>query len=328
MTASEKNTFRLSATDRGIRAASSLLAQGGLVAFPTETVYGLGCDARNDRAVAGVYAAKGRPSFNPLIIHVPDTASAEAFADFTPRALDLAQAFWPGPLTLILPRKPESSISPLASGGLPTVAIRIPAHPLARKLLAAFGGPVAAPSANPSGRISPSNADHVMEGLAGRIDAVLDGGPCAVGLESTILDLTNETPILARPGGIPVEALEKALGTPLAAHGTSTGITAPGQLSSHYAPGAALHWPQSPVHPADALWLAFGPLGTRRGLTLSHSGDLAEAAANLFGHMHALDKLAAEQGQTSILLDKIPETGLGLAINDRLRRASAPRDDA
>ncbi len=318
----DKNTIRLSASERGLRAATALLRQGGLVAFPTETVYGLGADATNDTAVAGIYAAKGRPSFNPLIVHVADLAAARALAEFTSEAESLAAAFWPGPLTLILPRKVESPISQLASGGLNTIAIRVPAHPLAHDLLTAFGGPIAAPSANPSGRISPSSADHVMEHLTGEIDAVLDGGPCSVGVESTIADLSGPTPILARPGGLPEEALADALGANLAKPGKA--ITAPGQLASHYAPNTRL-LPAPQLSDADALWLAFGPLGARQGLSLSENADLTEAAANLFGHLHILDKMAQEAGTTRIYMDPVPEVGLGRAINDRLRRASAPK---
>ncbi|MEO0911375.1 MAG: L-threonylcarbamoyladenylate synthase, partial [Pseudomonadota bacterium] len=234
----------------------------------------------------------------------------------------LAAAFWPGPLTLILPRRAASPISPLASGGLSTIALRVPAHPLAHQLLEAFAGPIAAPSANPSGRISPTHADHVMEGLSGRIDAVFDAGACDVGLESTIVDLTGETPILARPGGLPAEALEKALGQPLGLPGDA--ITAPGQLSSHYAPEARL-LPAPKLADANALWLAFGPLGHRQGLSLSEARDLTEAAANLFGHLHKLDNRAGEEGHARIYHDPVPDTGLGRAINDRLRRAAAEK---
>jgi L-threonylcarbamoyladenylate synthase len=232
-------TETLAPDDAGIARAASLLAGGGLVAFPTETVYGLGGDARSDLAVAGIYTAKGRPSFNPLIVHLPDLAAVEALAVIGPKARALALAFWPGPLTLVLPLRDGAGISPLVTSGLDTVAIRVPAHPLAQRLLRAFGGPVAAPSANPSGRISPTRADHVLDGLSGRIAAVLDGGPCAVGLESTIV-LADPDPVLLRPGGVPVEALEAVLGAPLATGGDAGKPTSPGQLASHYAPEAVL----------------------------------------------------------------------------------------
>ncbi len=205
---------RFAPTPDGLAKAAAILAQGGLVAFPTETVYGLGADARNDRAVAGIYAAKGRPSFNPLIVHVPAADAARALCDFDARADALARAFWPGALTLVLPLRPDAGISGLVTAGLPTLALRVPAHPVAQALLATFGGPVAAPSANPSGRVSPTTADHVAAGLSGRIDAILDGGPCAVGVESTIVGLDGPAPVLLRAGGIPVEAIEAVLGPP------------------------------------------------------------------------------------------------------------------
>ena len=244
-------TATLAPDDAGIAEAARLLAAGELVAFPTETVYGLGGDARSDRAVARIYEAKGRPSFNPLIVHLPDLAAVEAIAEVGPKARMLAQAFWPGPLTLVLPLRPDAGISSLVTAGLSTVAVRVPAHPLAQRLLRAFGGPLAAPSANPSGRVSPTRAEHVLEGLTGRIAAVLDGGPCAVGLESTII-LADPEPVLLRPGGLPVEA-----------------------------------------------------------------------AARLFDALREADRLAGPRGR--IAFAPVPETGLGRAINDRLRRAAAPR---
>ncbi|MFN6926124.1 MAG: L-threonylcarbamoyladenylate synthase [Tabrizicola sp.] len=312
-------TVTLAPDDAGLARAARLLAEGELVAFPTETVYGLGGDARSDRAVARIFQAKGRPSFNPLIVHLPDLAAIERIAEVGPKARDLAQAFWPGPLTLVLPLRDGSGLSPLVSAGLPTVAVRVPAHPLARRLLQAFGGPVAAPSANPSGRVSPTRADHVLEGLSGRIAAVLDGGPCAVGLESTIV-LADPEPVLLRPGGLPVEALEAALAEPLALGGDSGKPTSPGQLASHYAPEAALRLNAGTAAPGEVL-VGFGPVkGT---LTLSEAGDLVEAAARLFHALREADRLAGRGGR--IAFAPIPETGLGRAINDRLRRAAAPR---
>ncbi|WP_137109763.1 L-threonylcarbamoyladenylate synthase [Rhodobacter sp. SY28-1] len=313
-------TLLLSPDDAGIARAADLLRQGELVAFPTETVYGLGGDARSDRAVAGIFAAKGRPSFNPLIVHLPDLAAAEAIAQIGPQARDLAAAFWPGPLTLVLPLRADAGISPLVSAGLPTVAIRVPTHPLAQRLLRAFGGPVAAPSANPSGRVSPTRAEHVLDGLSGRIAAVLDGGPCAVGLESTII-LADPDPILLRPGGLPVEALEAALGASLAIGGAADRPNAPGQLASHYAPEAGVRLNATHAQ-GDEVLVGFGPV--KGALTLSETGDLVEAAARLFQTLRDADRLAGPGGR--IAFAPIPETGLGRAINDRLRRAAAPRD--
>jgi L-threonylcarbamoyladenylate synthase len=302
----------------GIAEAAQLLAAGELVAFPTETVYGLGGDARSDTAVARIFQAKGRPSFNPLIVHLPDLAAVETVARVSPGARDMAQAFWPGPLTLVLPVI-EGAVSPLVTAGLPTVAVRIPAHPLAQALLRALGGPVAAPSANPSGRVSPTLAVHVLEGLGGRIAAVLDGGPCAVGLESTIL-IPDPEPILLRPGGLSVEALEAALGRRLGVAADGDKPTAPGQLASHYAPAARVRLDASEARPGEVL-VGFGPV--RGALSLSETGDLVEAAARLFHTLREADALAGPGG--SIAFAPIPETGLGRAINDRLRRAAAPR---
>ncbi len=302
----------------GFEDAAKILGAGGLVAFPTETVYGLGGDARNDHAVARIFEAKGRPKFNPLIVHVPDIETAKTYVEWGDAADRLASAFWPGPLTLVLPLKPDAGLSPLVTADLPTVAIRVPAHPVARQLLQTFGGPVAAPSANPSGRISPTQAAHVSAGLSGRIEAILDGGACDVGVESTIIGL-SDTPTLLRPGGLPVEALEQALGAPLCHHGKSDPLTAPGQMTSHYAPGAPMRLNVTDPEPGERL-LGFGPVDCT--LNLSRAGDLTEAAANLFHHLHALDA----QGDGPIAVSPIPQTGLGLAINDRLKRAAAPRD--
>lgn len=317
----DRMTERLAADAAGIARAAELLAAGDLVAFPTETVYGLGGDARSGEAVARIYAAKGRPRFNPLIVHVPDLAAAERVAVFSETARALAAAFWPGPLTLVLPLRPEAGISDLVSAGLDTVAVRMPAHPVAHALLAAFGGPVAAPSANPSGKVSPTTAEHVLEGLDGRIAAVVDGGPCAVGLESTILML--DPPTLLRPGGLPAEALEAALGCALPTGGDAAKPNAPGQLKSHYAPGAAVRLNATDKRP-DEVFLGFGP-GPAADLTLSASGDLVEAAARLFGALRAADRLAQARGAATIAVAAIPDTGLGRAINDRLQRAAAPR---
>lgn len=320
----DRNTVMLSDSERGLRAAAGLLRAGALVAFPTETVYGLGADARDDRAVAGIFKAKGRPAFNPLIVHVPDLAAAERLAAFPARARRLAEGFWPGPLTLVLARRPQSGLSELATAGLATVALRVPAHPLARRLLAEFGGPVAAPSANPSGRVSATTAAHVREGLGGRIAAILDGGACPVGVESTIVGFDGEKVVLLRPGGIAAETLAEALGGPLGM-AVAGAVTAPGQLASHYAPEAALRLDAEEAG-EDEVWLGFGPGGSARpGLNLSPSGDLVEAAANLFGYLRDIDAIAARAGAIRIAVAPIPAGGLGRAINDRLVRAAAPR---
>jgi L-threonylcarbamoyladenylate synthase len=312
-------TATLAPDTDGIAEAARLLAAGELVAFPTETVYGLGGDARSDRAVARIYEAKGRPSFNPLIVHLPDLAAVTAIAEVGPKARLLAQAFWPGPLTLVLPLRPGAGISPLVTAGLSTVAVRVPAHPLAQLLLRGFGGPLAAPSANPSGRVSPTQALHVLEGLAGRIAAVLDGGACAVGLESTIL-LADPAPVLLRPGGVPVEAVEALLGEVVRSGGDAGKPISPGQLASHYAPEAAVRL-EAVEALAGELLVGFGEVKGR--LTLSETGDLVEAAARLFDALREADRLAGPGGR--IAFAPVPETGLGRAINDRLRRAAAPR---
>ncbi|WP_092065214.1 L-threonylcarbamoyladenylate synthase [Poseidonocella pacifica] len=312
-------TERLVADTAGIARAAQLLANGGLVALPTETVYGLAADAGDDRAVARIFEAKGRPRFNPLIVHLTGAEAAARYVQWTDEADRLASAFWPGALTLVLPLRAGHGLSPLVTAGLETVALRVPAHPVARQVLAAAARPVAAPSANPSGRISPTTAAHVLAGLDGRIDAVLDGGACTVGVESTILGLWD-VPRLLRPGGIPAEAIEAALGMPLAGPDASPsdGPSAPGQLASHYAPGAPVRLEADGPRPGE-LFLGFGPMDA--DLNLSPGGDMLEAAANLFGHLHRLDARGAP-----IAVAPIPERGLGLAINDRLRRAAAPRD--
>lgn len=303
----------------GLAKAASLLAQGELVAFPTETVYGLGGDARSDTAVAQIYTAKGRPSFNPLIVHLPNLPAVQAIAQVGTKALALAEAFWPGPLTLVLPLRDGAGLSPLVTAGLATVAVRVPAHPLAQALLQAFGGPVAAPSANPSGRVSPTQAGHVLDGLSGRIAAVLDGGPCSVGLESTIV-MADPEPVLLRPGGVPVEAIEAVIGAPLALGEAGAKPVAPGQLASHYAPLAKVRLDVKKARPEEVL-VGFGPV--TGALTLSGTGDLVEAASRLFQTLREADKLAGPGG--CIAFAPVPETGLGRAINDRLRRAAAPR---
>ncbi|MEM8824984.1 MAG: L-threonylcarbamoyladenylate synthase, partial [Pseudomonadota bacterium] len=300
--------------------AADLLRRGGLVAFPTETVYGLGGLATDGQAVAGIFAAKGRPNFNPLIVHVVDRAAAERLAvpDDTARAL--ADRFWPGPLTLVLPLREGHGLSPLVTAGLDTVAIRVPAAPLAQTLLAAVGGPVAAPSANPSGRVSATRAEHVLAGLGGQVDAVLDGGPCPVGLESTIM--ATAPPVLLREGGLAAEEIEAVVGAPLTRDVTPGRVQAPGQLASHYAPGRPVRLQVTEADP-EAVLIGFGPVAG--DLTLSRRGDLAEAAANLFDHLHGADALAGARGAAFIDVAPVPETGLGRAINDRLRRAAAPR---
>jgi L-threonylcarbamoyladenylate synthase len=314
---SNSPTRILTAQPQDIRQAAALLQAGQLVAFPTETVYGLGADARQGEAVAALYAAKGRPSFNPLIAHVHSIEAAKRHVIWTETANKLAEAFWPGPLTLVLPLRDGHDISHLVTAGLETLGVRIPAHPAARALLSALDGPVAAPSANPSGRISPTTAAHVVAGLDGRIAAIVDDGPCGVGVESTIVGLSGETPILLRPGGLAQEDIEAVLGHPLQLRDASDPLTAPGQLLSHYAPRAKVRLNVTTPDPAE-LYLGFGTMSC--DLNLSDSADLVEAAANLFGHLHQLDAM-----DKPIAVAPIPEHGLGAAINDRLRRAAAPR---
>ncbi|MBI2236795.1 MAG: threonylcarbamoyl-AMP synthase [Magnetospirillum sp.] len=304
----------VAATPATIAAAGRLLAAGRLVAFPTETVYGLGGDATSDRAVAAIFTAKGRPTFNPLIVHVAQAGQTETLVAVDDRARRLMARFWPGPLTLVLPRLPGSPVSLLASAGLDTIAVRLPDHAVARALIEAAGRPLAAPSANRSGGVSPTLAQHVDAGLAA---LVLDGGPCRVGVESTVLDLSGQRPALLRPGGIAREELERELG-PLPRAEDPTAPKSPGQLESHYAPGLPVRLGAEGPRPGEAL-LGFGPGAAE--LNLSPAGDLAEAAANLFAMLRALDR----PGFTGIAVRPIPEHGLGLAINDRLRRAAAPR---
>jgi L-threonylcarbamoyladenylate synthase len=306
-----------------IRAAARLIGEGRLVAFPTETVYGLGADATNDRAVAAIYEAKGRPKFNPLISHVANLDEALKLGQFNVDARRLAQAFWPGPLTLVVPRAPQCGVSMLATAGLNSIALRVPSHPIAQRLIAESGRPIVAPSANPSGSISPTLASHVREGLGRRVAMVLDGGPCTVGIESTIVKCMGGEPVLLRPGGVEKSDIEAVLGKTLLLESMPAGRPdAPGQLEQHYAPKAKVIldviWPRF-----DVGLLAFGPLVPKHPgpvLNLSRSGNLQEAAANLFRMMHELD----EAGVETIAVMPIPHEGLGEAINDRLARAAAP----
>ena len=312
-------TQRLGSSSEDITRAAGILRDGGLVALPTETVYGLGADAGNDRAVARIYQAKGRPSFNPLIIHLADLEAVKRFVIWSDAAQKVADAFWPGPLTMVLPLRPGAPVSKLVTAGMDTIAVRMPASPVARELLRAFGGPVAAPSANRSGRISPTRAEHVLETLDGRIEAVLDAGRCDVGLESTIIGLAPK-PTLLRPGRIGTEALAKALGQPVPERKNHEKISAPGQLSSHYAPNARVRLNAAEWLPGEAR-LGFKAAPGDCDLDLSPSGDLVEAAANLFEYLHRLDT-----GADAIAVMPVPHVGLGVAINDRLSRAAAPRD--
>lgn len=303
--------------------AAGLLREGGLVAFPTETVYGLGADATRDEAVAAIFAAKGRPRFNPLIVHVPGLAEAEALVLFDERARAAARHFWPGPLSLVLKRRPDCRVSRLASAGLDTIAIRAPAHPLAQALLQAAGTPVAAPSANRSGRLSPTEAAHVEAELGDHVGLILDGGRTPVGVESTVLDLSGASPALLRPGGVALEELTGLFG-PIAPAGSAPGAPrSPGMLASHYAPVLPLRLDATAACPGEAL-LAFGPAvppGFAAVEQLSAKGDPVEAAANLFAALRRLDR----PDFVGIAAMPIPKQGLGRAINDRLRRAAAPR---
>jgi L-threonylcarbamoyladenylate synthase len=307
-----------------IARAAKLLQEGGLVAFPTETVYGLGGDATNERAVAAIFEAKGRPQFNPLISHVLGPAEAKQFVEWNGMADKLAARFWPGPLTFVLPRAKGSPIALLATAGLDTVAIRAPSHPVAQALIRATGRPIAAPSANRSGAVSPTTAQHVAQSLGDCVPLIIDGGPCLVGLESTVLDLSGNRAILLRPGGATREAIEAVIGAIAVSDALPAGDSArksPGQLESHYAPSRPVRLEATSVG-ADEGLLAFGPTppaGAMLTSNLSPTGDLAEAAANLFAQMRALDR----PGIGRIAVMPIPQTGLGLAINDRLRRAAA-----
>lgn len=314
-------------TPAALDRAAAALADGRLVAFPTETVYGLGGDAGNDQAVAAIFAAKGRPSFNPLIVHLADADWAERHAVVDDRAREVMGLFWPGPLTLVLPRRPDAPLSLLVSAGLDSVALRVPSHPTARALLAAADRPLAAPSANRSGHVSPTTPLHVRDefpdGGDGRLAMIIADGRCPVGVESTVLDLTGEQPVLLRPGSVTVDQLETVLG-PVTLAEAGSHIKAPGMLASHYAPALPVRLNADRADADEAL-LAFGPdrfvLGGAERLNLSLSGDLNEAAANLFAMLRRLDK----PERSGIAVMYIPDTGLGVAINDRLRRAAAPR---
>jgi L-threonylcarbamoyladenylate synthase len=317
--------------EAAVTMAARCLAEGGLVAFPTETVYGLGADAANPAAIARLYQAKGRPSFNPLIAHVGDLEAAQRLGRFNAQAVALAQAFWPGPLTLVLPKTADCTVAELATAGLDTVAIRVPGHPIAQAILRAFGGPVVAPSANLSGHVSPTTAAHVEGDLAGRIDLIVDGGPVEVGVESTIVGCF-EAPMLLRPGGVPREQIERVLSArlsqpPAEADSETAQPLAPGMLASHYAPRTKVRLNADRIEAGEAL-LGFGstlPPGADRAtaaMNLSARGDLHEAAAHLFGYLRALDAKAAQ----AIAVMPIPNEGLGEAINDRLRRAAVERN--
>lgn len=324
----ELTTKIIEAGETAVTEAARRLAEGGLVAFPTETVYGLGADATHSEAIARLYRAKGRPSFNPLIAHVPDLAGAERIARFNDTARKLAEAFWPGPLTLVLPKTPDCAVADLATAGLDTVAVRMPAHPVARDILRELGHPIVAPSANRSGHVSPTAAAHVASDLDGRIDLIVDGGPVSVGVESTIVGCFDP-PLLLRPGGLPRGAIEQVLGHPLRRPRPQPDAAgqpmAPGMLASHYAPRTPVRLNATQIEPGEAL-LAFGPVtlsghgAAARILNLSERGDLTEAAANLFGYLRALDTANAR----AIAVMPVPEHDLGEAINDRLRRAAVP----
>lgn len=305
--------------DDQIAKAAGLLRAGRLVAFPTETVYGLGGNALSDAAAAAIYVAKGRPSFNPLIVHVASLEAAKRHALFNTVALRLAEQFWPGPLTLILPRRTDCALSLLVSAGLDSVAIRAPAHPLARALLEATQLPLAAPSANRSGHVSPTEAEHVRDELGDRVGMILDGGPCPIGVESTVVDVTGDAPVILRPGSITVEQLRQiTAGVSFSVPGGV--VKSPGMMERHYAPSKKLRLNAREIGEGEAL-LAFGaPLANARILeNLSEGGDLAEAATNLFRMLRALDATSAR----AIAVMPVPEQGLGVAINDRLRRAAA-----
>lgn len=325
----------LEATDANIARAAEELRAGNLVALPTETVYGLGADATNDRAVARIFEAKGRPAINPVIVHFNGREEMEDAVVFTKQAALLAEIFWPGPLTMILPRRKESRISLLTSAGLETQGVRCPAHPVARALIKELGWPIAAPSANASGTLSPTTPQHVMESLGARANLILAGGKASVGLESTVVDMTGEIPVLLRPGAVTREELEMHLGPVGTAADEGGAPKSPGLLLRHYAPRTRLRLKAVDVKPGEAL-LAFGSIkfmGVAGGghakdlphgalLNLSESGDLTEAAANLFSMLHRLDA----SNFPGIAVMDIPETGLGVAINDRLRRAAKAQD--
>ncbi|NWG71726.1 MAG: threonylcarbamoyl-AMP synthase [Parvularculaceae bacterium] len=310
---------------KDIGEAAEVIRRGGLVAIPTETVYGLAADATSDTAVARIFEVKRRPQFNPLIVHILDATAAAVHAEIPPLAQRLMDAFWPGPLTLVLLRRKESPLSLLATAGLDTVAMRAPDHPLARALLGACRRPLAAPSANRSGAVSPTRAEHVRESLGTSVDLILDGGPCPVGLESTIVKITGDEILLLRPGGVPASRIESVAGRILR-RADSGAVEAPGMLVSHYAPRARLRLDARAPAPQEAF-LAFGPAPPNHPYTfnLSETGSLREAAANLFAQLRAADALVATAGLSGIAAAPVPAEGLGEAINDRLQRAAAPR---
>jgi len=325
-------------SDENLQDAAARLQAGGLVAFPTETVYGLGADATNDKAVAAIFEAKGRPTFNPVIVHVNDRAAAEQLVVFSTRAKLLAEIFWPGPLTLILPRRADCPVSLLCSAGLPTLAVRCPAHPVARQLIQKLGKPIAAPSANASGTLSPTTPQHVSESLGENAGMILAGGKSTVGLESTVVDMSGDIPVLLRPGAITLDDLDMHIGEVLVEmEAVGENPKSPGQLLKHYAPRTPLRLKAVDVKKGEAL-LGFGSLrfmGVEGGghakdlpqnqrMNLSDTGDLHEAAANLFSMLHLLDA----GGFSGIAVMNVPETGLGLAINDRLRRAAGAQKEA
>lgn len=324
------------ANPQSIAEAAEIIRAGGLVAMPTETVYGLAANALDGAAVARIFAAKGRPAFNPLIIHVPDAQAAQGLAEFDDAAREAARAFWPGPLTLVLPRRAGCAVSDLAAAGLPTLAVRVPGHPAALALLRAAGVPLAAPSANKSGSISPTTPAHVAEGLGDAVDLILAAGPCKVGLESTVLDLSGGEKVILRPGAVTAEDLEETLGgisggAVRHAQGAADAPKSPGLTLRHYAPETGLRLRAIDLEPGEAL-LAFGPVrfmgirggGAARDLppgmyrNLSENADLHEAASNLFSMLKELDRAGAAR----IAVMPVPEAGLGAAINDRLRRAA------
>ncbi len=310
----------LAASPDAIAQAAEHLRAGELVAFPTETVYGLGGDATHAESVARVYAAKGRPSFNPLIVHVAHARWVLGMAQPDGRFDKLARTFWPGPLTMVLRRRADTPVAELVSGGLDTIAVRAPDHPVAQALLTAVRRPLAAPSANPSGRVSPTTAAHVHESLGDKVALVLDGGACRVGLESTVLDLTGDVPEILRPGAITAEELSAVIGRVTLATPDPAHVKSPGQLASHYAPSLPVRLGAHEARSGEAL-LGFGAADAAT-LNLSARGDLIEAAANLFAMLRALDD---PNRFRAIAVMAVPETGIGLAINDRLRRAAAPR---
>lgn len=303
------DTLVLPSDEVGIARAAALIRDGQPVGVPTETVYGLAADATNGQAVARIYAAKGRPSFNPLIVHVPDLEAAQAIGDFGEKALELARQHWPGPLTLVVPLRGGAPVASLVTAGLPTIALRVPAHPAMQALLRAVGKPLAAPSANASGRISPTRAEHVLASLAGRIPLIIDGGATDRGLESTIVGATDGSLRLLRPGPLQIPG----------AIPVSNGIEAPGMMASHYAPSKPLRLDASDKREGEWL-IGFGKV--RGDATLSARGDLVEAAASLFAALHDADA----QPCSRIAVAPVPHAGLGEAINDRLRRAAAPRE--